>query len=889
MKQSIGSGRGSVYNIIMKALQSGDKYGYQICQEVEEKTNGNYILKQPSLYSGLKRLEAQKYVESYWGDSDIGGRRHYYRLTEEGRKKIESTDFSWEDERNEIVDNFFKKSYIDENLDDVKSSIDSISMQVKEIQDSNSTLDSMLNSQNNQNDTNKEHTNLFDNEQFAINHQNHFEATQNSFEDKKEQDVNVSSEIIADTNGNSLFNQSAEAKSQAKNSYAHKVDENQFDLFSFVQTPQSTTNNENENEISPVLTEKSSDNSDLEQTKSTDEETISSNENVIANHDFIQNNNEQLQIKRDFNSVIESSSEQNNQSQTITEPNEEKLALQNIEKQMQTQNNAIENQNSSNNISLEQEPEVDFDQFFVSKRNASFSENVEERTTSFENITFAPQKNDDFDKKYAEFQADVNQQKQSFSQNSSNNENTINARSNQVNKISQATAYNQTFTNNNEQIVNDTQNSLTDEELEEKLRLEQEKRMSEALSGGINSNMLFNAEKYVQNDENSFENQSNKRVSSDSFQTISQPQESENNTQILSKQNTLQQDNNLDLKNSKNQEYESTYQQNTNFTTQSNQMEQEEHKTLNLKSIFGDVLDESESTLKNSAEQKQNYSDYNNTNFGTENLSNTNANSYTNDNNNLANSNNMGQELPRYNMMDNINLSLQVDGNQTKSNSISRSFSESSSYSENSYDSSYENNYDTNEDMNQEQYLYQNDFNPTEKIPFDKKYARQVNNSNDFEIRYLRKNSIENKNSNVTRMAKLNMHTSWIVLALSLIVSSCLYFLIPAENLSITQKVFYLIGVCSMVIFSLFYTIKYGISKRKNDEYIFEKSRFMGIILICLISMIAVVLLNMAFGMNWKNLIKYSGSQILQVANLFLVILSPIIKKILSKFSYYTK
>ena len=82
MKKSIGYGRGSVYTIILKALQSGDKYGYEICKEIEEKSKGAYILKQPSLYSGLKRLEAQKDVYSYWGDSDIGGRRHYYSLTE---------------------------------------------------------------------------------------------------------------------------------------------------------------------------------------------------------------------------------------------------------------------------------------------------------------------------------------------------------------------------------------------------------------------------------------------------------------------------------------------------------------------------------------------------------------------------------------------------------------------------------------------------------------------------------------------------------------------------------------------------------------------------------------------------------------------------------------
>ncbi|HBB45199.1 MAG TPA: PadR family transcriptional regulator, partial [Clostridiales bacterium] len=104
MKKSIGSGRGSVYNILLKALQTGDKYGYEICKEVEEKTNGVYILKQPSLYSGLKRLEARNEISSYWRDSDLGGRRHYYSLTDAGRKRIENSNFSWEDARDGIVD-----------------------------------------------------------------------------------------------------------------------------------------------------------------------------------------------------------------------------------------------------------------------------------------------------------------------------------------------------------------------------------------------------------------------------------------------------------------------------------------------------------------------------------------------------------------------------------------------------------------------------------------------------------------------------------------------------------------------------------------------------------------------------------------------------------------
>ncbi len=78
--------RGAVNNIILESLYSGEKYGYEIIKEVEEKTNGKVKLKQPSLYSSLKRFESKNYIKSYWADSDIGGKRHYYSLTEDGLK-----------------------------------------------------------------------------------------------------------------------------------------------------------------------------------------------------------------------------------------------------------------------------------------------------------------------------------------------------------------------------------------------------------------------------------------------------------------------------------------------------------------------------------------------------------------------------------------------------------------------------------------------------------------------------------------------------------------------------------------------------------------------------------------------------------------------------------
>ena len=48
--------RGHINTIILRTLDERDKYGYEIMNEIEEKSHGQYTLKQPTLYSALKRL-----------------------------------------------------------------------------------------------------------------------------------------------------------------------------------------------------------------------------------------------------------------------------------------------------------------------------------------------------------------------------------------------------------------------------------------------------------------------------------------------------------------------------------------------------------------------------------------------------------------------------------------------------------------------------------------------------------------------------------------------------------------------------------------------------------------------------------------------------------------
>lgn len=116
--------RGSVNNIILESLASGQKYGYEIIKEVEEKTNGKIKLKQPSLYSSLKRFESKGIISSYWGDSDIGGRRHYYSLTKYGIQYYNRLKSKADDLADDIDEDDTINETIEEKIDNTTPQYD---------------------------------------------------------------------------------------------------------------------------------------------------------------------------------------------------------------------------------------------------------------------------------------------------------------------------------------------------------------------------------------------------------------------------------------------------------------------------------------------------------------------------------------------------------------------------------------------------------------------------------------------------------------------------------------------------------------------------------------------------------------------------------------------
>ena len=78
---------------VLVALADGEKHGYGIGKEVASRTDGQVRLRAATLYTVIKRLLEQGYIDESMARPDPESddeRRRYYRLTPRGRKAAEA-------------------------------------------------------------------------------------------------------------------------------------------------------------------------------------------------------------------------------------------------------------------------------------------------------------------------------------------------------------------------------------------------------------------------------------------------------------------------------------------------------------------------------------------------------------------------------------------------------------------------------------------------------------------------------------------------------------------------------------------------------------------------------------------------------------------------------
>lgn len=78
-------------------VEKEDAYGYVVTQQMKQRLD----VSESTLYPVLRRLEKQKFLETY--DKAYQGRnRRYYRITASGKKRLEEIQKQWEEYKQKI-------------------------------------------------------------------------------------------------------------------------------------------------------------------------------------------------------------------------------------------------------------------------------------------------------------------------------------------------------------------------------------------------------------------------------------------------------------------------------------------------------------------------------------------------------------------------------------------------------------------------------------------------------------------------------------------------------------------------------------------------------------------------------------------------------------------
>jgi len=72
---------------ILVALSQGERHGYAIMQEIEERTGGAFTIGAGSLYRSIKQLVDARFIVELEETSPAHRQRRHYRLTPAGRKR----------------------------------------------------------------------------------------------------------------------------------------------------------------------------------------------------------------------------------------------------------------------------------------------------------------------------------------------------------------------------------------------------------------------------------------------------------------------------------------------------------------------------------------------------------------------------------------------------------------------------------------------------------------------------------------------------------------------------------------------------------------------------------------------------------------------------------
>ena len=88
--------QGTLDLLILKAVSLEPMHGYGVLLRIEQLSGGKLQILQGSLYPALYRLETRGWIAAQWGESENNRRAKFYKLTAEGRRRLQAETENWE-------------------------------------------------------------------------------------------------------------------------------------------------------------------------------------------------------------------------------------------------------------------------------------------------------------------------------------------------------------------------------------------------------------------------------------------------------------------------------------------------------------------------------------------------------------------------------------------------------------------------------------------------------------------------------------------------------------------------------------------------------------------------------------------------------------------------
>ena len=86
---------GTLNLLVLQAVSDGPLHGLAIARAIRSRSSDVLQVEEGALYPALHRLHRDGLVESEWGVSENNRRAKFYRLTGEGRRRLERETREW--------------------------------------------------------------------------------------------------------------------------------------------------------------------------------------------------------------------------------------------------------------------------------------------------------------------------------------------------------------------------------------------------------------------------------------------------------------------------------------------------------------------------------------------------------------------------------------------------------------------------------------------------------------------------------------------------------------------------------------------------------------------------------------------------------------------------